>query len=723
MAEKTRTAREGHRWAFTRIGGVDQVVLRDGRDIEHIPELDQKLWAALAMPRKAAGILPETLAALDADGDGRIRAPEIAAAVRLCSASLATLDELLAPGESLTVKSLKPGPLAETAAWVLEHQGKAGAAEISLADVRAGIEQFAKQRFNGDGVVPAAAAQDEGVAALVNAIIEAGFAADDRSGARGASAAGLAAFVANARAALAWLQASRAVPSILPLGAGTARAWAAVDAVRAKGDDYFLRASLAAISGSAVGGGAAWGQEQRLAAVLTSAIRRDSPELLELPLAAAAGDLDLAGPVNPAWAGAVEELSAAAAALLGEGGRRLDAASWERAKATLAPYGAWLATRPSGGAAALGEARLSAVLQGQQLAHLEQLIGEDAGWAAKRDHLATLFKLVIYRRDLFRILRNFVSFGDFYARRDAVFQAGALYLDGRECRLCLEVENAAAHATTAMMSGAYLVYCDCSRKDGRRKSIVAALTAGEAGNLFVGKNGIFYDNEGADWDARVSRLQVQPISIREAFFSPYRWLARTVEDLIAKRAAAAEAGGRDKMKGQAETAVATVSGAAGKSDAKTEIPKKIDVGTVAAIGVALGSIGAMVTGILAAFVGMGAWMPVGLGSILLLISGPSMILAYLKLRKRNLGPILDAEGWAVNGRLLINVPFGGTLTRLAALPSGSERRLQDPFAEKKRPWGLYFVILVVVALAAAWALGVADRFVPEALRLKTLLGG
>jgi hypothetical protein len=723
MAEKTRTAREGHRWAFTRIGGVDQVVLRDGRDIEHIPELDQKLWAALAMPRKAAGVLPETLAALDADGDGRIRAPEIAAAVRLCSASLATLDELLAPGESLTVKSLKPGPLAETAVWVLEHQGKVGAAEISLADVRAGIERFAGQRFNGDGVVPPASAQDDGVAALINAIIETGFAADDRGGARGVSAAGLAAFVAGARAALAWLQASRAVPSILPLGVGTDRAWAAVEAVRAKVDDYFLRASLAAISGSAAGGSAAWGQEQRLATVLTTAIRRDSPDLLELPLAAAAGDLDLAGPVNPAWTGALEELAAAAGTLLGGGGRRLDAASWERAKATLAPYGAWLAARPAGGAAALGEARLSALLQGQELARLEQLIGEDAGWAAKRDHLATLLKLVLLRRDLFRILRNFVSFGDFYARRDAVFQAGALYLDGRECRLCLEVENAAAHATTAMMSGAYLVYCDCSRKDGGRKSIVAALTAGEAGNLFVGKNGIFYDNEGVDWDARVSRLQVQPISIREAFFSPYRWLARTVEDLIAKRAAAAEAGGRDKMKGQAETAVATVSGAAGKSDAKAEIPKKIDVGTVAAIGVALGSIGAMVTGILAAFVGMGAWMPVGLGSILLLISGPSMILAYLKLRKRNLGPILDAEGWAVNGRLLINVPFGGTLTRVAALPSGSERRLQDPFAEKKRPWGLYFVILVVVALAVAWALGVADQFVPEALRLKTLLGG
>jgi hypothetical protein len=315
-----------------------------------------------------------------------------------------------------------------------------------------------------------------------------------------------------------------------------------------------------------------------------------------------------------------------------------------------------------------------------------------------------------------------VNFGDFYGKGDAVFRAGILYIDGRECDLCLEVDNPAAHPTVTTMSGAYLIYCDCSRSDGSRKSIVAALTAGEAGNLFVGKNGVFYDRDGSDWDARVTKLQVQPISIREALFSPYRWLARTIEDLVAKRAAAAEAASQARLKGQAEGAVAAVA-APGKTEPKADLlPKKIDVGTVAAIGVALGSIGAMVTGILAAFVGMGAWMPVGVLSILVLISGPSMILAYLKLRRRDLGPILDAEGWAVNGRLRINVPFGGTLTRLATLPSGAERRFQDPFAEKGRPWGLYLLLLLVIALAVLWAAGVFDGALPETLRLRSLLG-
>ncbi len=187
MTAKTRSTKDGHRWAFIRIGGVDQVLLRDGKDIEGIPELDQKLWAALAMPKKAAGVLLETLDALDSDHDGRIRAPEVAAAVRFCSASLTGLDELLKPGEAVAKTSFRPGPLAETAAWVLESQKKASSGDVTLADVRGGLEQFAANRFNGDGVVPAASAQDEGVAALVADLVAAGYGTADRGGGQGVS--------------------------------------------------------------------------------------------------------------------------------------------------------------------------------------------------------------------------------------------------------------------------------------------------------------------------------------------------------------------------------------------------------------------------------------------------------------------------------------------------------------------------------------------------------
>jgi hypothetical protein len=115
-------------------------------------------------------------------------------------------------------------------------------------------------------------------------------------------------------------------------------------------------------------------------------------------------------------------------------------------------------------------------------------------------------------------------------------------------------------------------------------------------------------------------------------------------------------------------------------------------------------------------------MPLGVLGIMLLISGPSMLLAWLKLHKRNLGPILDANGWAVNARAKINVPFGASLTRVAALPSGSKRDLVDLFAEKKHPWKLYLALLCLVLLALLYWHGLIDHSLPGRLKSTTIFG-
>jgi hypothetical protein len=101
-------------------------------------------------------------------------------------------------------------------------------------------------------------------------------------------------------------------------------------------------------------------------------------------------------------------------------------------------------------------------------------------------------------------------------------------------------------------------------------------------------------------------------------------------------------------------------------------------------------------------------IPFAIAGLLLLISGPSMIIAFLKLRKRNLAPILDANGWAINARVVVNIPFGNTLTHLASIPFGAKLNLNDPFAEKGRPlwqWALAFIAVVGVVLLAMWKYG------------------
>ena len=196
-------------------------------------------------------------------------------------------------------------------------------------------------------------------------------------------------------------------------------------------------------------------------------------------------------------------------------------------------------------------------------------------------------KLVRFQKDLYELLTNFVNFADFYGKTGAVFQAGTLYLDNRSCNLCIDVTEPGKHAALAGLAGAYLAYCDCTRPGGVKRNIVAVFSDGDSDNLMVGRNGVFYDRKGVDWDATITKVIANPISIREAFWLPYKKMVRMIEEMAAKRAAAAEAASDAKM-ASAATAVSTA------DKAQPAEPKKIDVGTVAAVGVAVGA--AVLTG-------------------------------------------------------------------------------------------------------------------------------
>jgi hypothetical protein len=170
-----------------------------------------------------------------------------------------------------------------------------------------------------------------------------------------------------------------------------------------------------------------------------------------------------------------------------------------------------------------------------------------------------------------------------------------------------------------------------------------------------------------------------------------------IEEQAAKRAAAADAESSNRLATAAEKTVNADKTKPG------EPPKKIDVGAVAAIGVAFGALTTAFGYFLGFFKGMPPWqVPLVFIAVMFIISLPSMIIAALKLRQRTVGPILDGNGWAVNGRVKVNIPFGTSLTARAVLPAGAQRTLDDPFAEKKSPWPTIIVVLLLLAAAAIW---------------------
>ena len=164
------------------------------------------------------------------------------------------------------------------------------------------------------------------------------------------------------------------------------------------------------------------------------------------------------------------------------------------------------------------------------------------------------------------------------------------------------MDDVTKHASLAPLSRLYLAYCDLTRRGGADKmQIAAAFTAGDSDNLMVGRNGLFYDREGGDWDATITRVFENPISLRQAFWSPYKKVLRWVEEMIAKRAAAADASSTQML----TSAAGTAAEAAATGKAPPAAKPKFDIGTIAALGVAVGGITAALGMILQAFFGLG----------------------------------------------------------------------------------------------------------------------
>lgn len=474
-----------------------------------------------------------------------------------------------------------------------------------------------------------------------------------------------------ARAQSAWEAARH---SVQVLGESTAAAYALVTSLDPKIEDYFVRCQLAAFDERA--GAALNVSEDALKGMGMGALKTCAQAITDLPLAqvTALARLSLISGLNPAWAAQVLDLRDQVVQPLLGPQAALSAADWQTIKARFAPYAEWLAAKPDPNAVT--------------------------------DGVLDLEKLSRYVRDLQTLANNFVAFKDFYtAQGKATFQVGTLYLDGRSCDLCVAVNDAAKHGALASLSRICLVYCDCVR-GSEKMSVAAAFTAGDSDQLMVGRNGVFYDRQGRDWDATIAKIIDHPISLRQAFWSPYKQLARLVSSQLQRMAASKAKASDDKLAALATDAVKK--GMTPVPDAKPAPPAAFDVakfaGIFAAIGLALGAMGTALAALLSGLFSLSWWqIPLVLLGAMLLISGPAVLVGWFKLRSRTLGPILDANGWAINARARINIPFGTSLTQLAQLPDNAQRSLVDPYADKpsKAP---YVLALLAVLMLVIWLL-------------------
>ena len=638
-----------YNWNYTYVGGVPRVKIATGSDIAHLAELDEKMWTVLSCPVKGLELDEKTLSYIDTNHDGHVHVSEVVATSKWLVAVLKDMN-LLVPGTD----------------------------EVRLDALDASTDEGRQLLEAARRLLTAAGKADADRIAL----------ADSSVCLERAKAEKLAALKAE-RAALEAVEA--------PFGAQTEAVAAAYAALDAKVRDFFLRGRLAQFSAESR-------EKLDVQAEQIESISRDNltertAEIAACPLAriGEAGVLPLDAVVNPAWTAQWDAVKTAFDA-------DVTPETWEAVGARLKAYADYCAK--------------------------QDVKDSDVALDDESKSIELVDKLLHLTRDFFTLLRNFVTLSDFYSPGGkAIFQAGRLYIDQRACDFCVRVQDAGAMAAQAAASGMYLVFCQCTdRTRGLTMPIVAAITVGDTQNISVGKNGIFYDRQGHDWDACVTAIVDNPISIGQAAWSPYRKMAEFIEEKVRSMAAAKESQLTEKatasIDAKAETAAAATAEAAAAGpkaapaaqtgSGENAAAKSFDIakfaGIFAAIGMAIGFIGSFLTTLGSEFMKLLWWqMPLCNLAIFLLISGSSMFIAWLKLRKRNISPILNANGWAVNASAKISIRFGNALSEQACFPLSAKMRGQDPFADKGLPWWqhlLWASALLLFVAAVCWFFGV-----------------
>jgi len=691
---------------FRKYGAHYQLAIESAADMRSVLDLDEALWAATGAPVNAFRGDPALPRLLDADGNGRIKSDEVKQALQWLLDHLADASGLTRASGALALSAIRPGApdgqgMHRAAAYILEAAGRPGAASIAIEDVRAFLADVQRRPLNGDGIVVAEAAPDEETAAFIRDVVSCVGGAEDAAGVIGVQAGQVQSFMDALTGYLAWQErASVADRAMLPFGDDTPAVCELVSRHATKIDQFFALCRLCRFRPRAAG------RLSRCDAAFDPADLRDSAAvdagLAEAPIAdPAAGDaLPLRGPqVNPLYADWLQAVAERVIVpLLGEEGPdALTEEQWRRIGAALAPYRAYLDEKTGVAVEKLSADRLRAYRDGPHAERTRALIEEDRKVATVAEAGRQLERLLLYHRDMFRFLNNFVSFRDLYdGASRALFEAGAAVIDGRWFDLAVEVEDPARHAARAELGSLFTMYLEIEAGNGGPSRVVALpATSGSRGNLGMGKRGVFFDVDGTEHDARIVRIVENPISLQEALLAPF---ARLWGFVVGKIEAMSTASERALQSATGSIVVPAPVAPAQPAPAGggTAIGRS---GLLMGFGVSLAAIGSAFAFITKTFAALSAAeVLLGFAGAAFVVMVPVSFIAVLKLRRQDLSALLEGCGWAVNARMRLTRSQRRQFTRRPPYPHGATG------APRRCGVGRLFAVSAAAA-ALAWLAG------------------
>jgi len=723
MAESTQTTApgRGETFTFARFGRAYHLKIRDASDLPRVLALEEALWVASSASVATLNVDPVLLGLLDEDGDGRIRAGDVKDAISWLLAHLADRAGIREANQELARSALAPDGADSEAirlAWTNAHRrlGETDGETLTLDQLRRVRLEQEKRGLSEAGVVKAEAAEGPAVRALIEDVLASVGGVDHPAGGQGVSEERLDALLEGAREHLRWLARAelaegQADSPVMPMGRETAAAFAAYQTLRPKLSEYFDLCDAARIDPELAR--AAWegdGIRKEFRHRDSEALRsylRDSP----LAPPSTSGSLVLDGTINPTYVPALARFTREVLGRLHDPvGPTLERDEWLRIDALFEAHRGWVADRPESRAGELPAGRLREIVDDTQAAaDLRALLEESHRTALDLGRVRSLEKLILLQAWILPLVNSFTSFPDLYdAERRALFEMGTLVMDGRRLTLAVRVTDRKSHARMSDESNLFVLFAAVSDREGTPLYEVAVpVTSGGRGNLSVGKRGLFIDSDGRQLHARVVQIVQNPISFREALVAPFVSLGNALTERLekmqeqaAKKIETAGLGAADRV-GQAATPAAAA-GPAAAPPAPTAPPATPGGagGWLAGGGIAVAALGSSGAFVIKTLAGMSAWTILGgISSIVLAILLPILLVAWLKLRRRDLSAILEGSDWGINARMRLTHSQALEFTHRPDFPPGSRGVV-------RRAWMWWLVPLALAAAVAVWyALG------------------
>ena len=697
------------RMEFRRIGGSYQLVIRNAGDLRRLLELDESHWALNSVA--IASLRGDELFYhfLDDDMDRQIRTDEVRRAVGWFLAMLKDFSGFEQQSNVLELDAIddstpEGAQLLDAAKLVLSNLGHGGETRLSLEQIRNDKEIVACARQNGDGIIPPDAAGTPETAALVAAIMQYIGSIKDICGAEGVNTALLDQFATAATAWLNWIDAPASSPETLkPFGDATAAGYAAFATLENEFDTYFIACDACRFGNETPG---------RLAKIeatvdpLNNQAVRDFFNAAPLAEPRTDGTFDCSGKLNPHKRDAILSFMNSAFVREYACGTVLTLENWNRLKARFAPYAAWMAAKPGTAFDGCAPEQLRRWTSPEQVGALRAMIAADLAAAPRIGACERLHKLILFQRYLLEFLNNFVNLSLLLnPESPSLLQAGRLVMDGRSFTLALIVNNPAEHKAIVKPSDICVIYLDAvtGKPDAlRTMKLAVAVTSGNIRNFFLHKHGIFFSADGEVWDAKITDLIQQPVSISEALRMPFykfgEFISGQADRFFSTKSSEAQKQLGNSLNTAASAAVAPPTAAPVKAQTPAVSGSMMLMGG----GIGIAALGSSIAFIVKSLANISIWNVLAvLFGIILVFGGPVVAVSLVKLYRRNLSRFLEANGCAVNRPMRLSRRMGAIFSFVPPIPDSHylRRDLVDLF--QRRPHRKWLVRLLLILLFAA----------------------